>query len=153
MPPDVGKNMKLYRNTGTHAIPVWSEIDEIGDLSIPDLARSMAELKRRGNAFTKNVAALIQSIAVEFRFIHGLDATNFDDMITAFFAGTAEEYAIMNADITTIGTQGFLGFFYIENFPWDQPLEEISGHDIRLALAYVEEDSSEIDPEWYTIEV
>lgn len=36
MPPSTGHPMKLYRNTGTDATPVWSEIVEVGDVSIPD---------------------------------------------------------------------------------------------------------------------
>jgi len=149
MAPTVGHEMKLYRNTGTTAIPVWSEVAEIGDVSIPDLAMGLAELKRRANNFTKNLATLIQSISVEFRLIFGLDATTFDALVAAFFAGTAEEWAVFDADIAVAGSQGLRIPALIEQFPWDQPLEEVSGHDVRLAVAYFEEPAdTEIDPTW-----
>lgn len=152
MSAKTGHKMNLYRNTGTVAIPVWSEVDEVGDVSIPDMSRSMAELKRRASDFTKNLAGLIQSIAIEFRLHHGLDATNFDAIRAAFFAGTIEEWAIMNGDIATSGNEGMRIPVLVEQFPWDQPLEDVSGHDMRLAVAYMEEPAgTEIDPEWYTV--
>ena len=64
--PKVGHKMKLYRNTGTNASPVWSEIGDVVDVSIPDLSMGLAELKRRSSDFTKNLATLIQSISIEF---------------------------------------------------------------------------------------
>ena len=151
MPPKTGKDMKLYRNTGTVAAPVWSEVAEVGDVSIPDLSRALAELKRRANEFTKNLAGLINSIAVEFRLHHGLDAATFTALVTAFFDGTPEEWAVMNGDITTAGNQGLRVPCLVEQFPWDQPLEDVSGHDVRLAVAYMEEPAgTEIDPSWHT---
>lgn len=150
MAPTVGKNMKLYRNTGTVATPTWTEVAEIGDVSIPDLSRGLAELKRRSNDFVKNLAALIQSIAVEFTLVHGLDATNFDAIRQAFFNGTAEEYAVMNGDISTSGNEGLRVPVLVENFPWDQPLEEVSGHEVRLAVAYMD-DGGEVDPSWHSV--
>lgn len=147
--PKTGHQMKLYRNTGTVDTPTWTEVAEVGDVSIPDLSRGMAELKRRASDFTKNLASLIQSIAVEFRLHHGMDATNFDAIRTNFFAGTAEEWAVFNGDIATTDNEGLRLPALVEQFPWDQPLEDVSGHDIRLAIAYMEEPAgTEIDPSW-----
>lgn len=150
--PATGHKMFLYRNTGTVAVPVWSLVDEVGDVSIPDLSRGLAELKRRASDFTKNLATLIQSIAVEFRLHHGLDATNFDAIRGNFFDGTVEEWAVMNGDITVSDNEGLRIPVLVEQFPWDQPLEDVSGHDVRLAIAYMEEPAgTEIDPNWYTV--
>jgi len=149
MPPTVGHKMKLYQNTGTVAVPVWTEVSEIGDVSIPDLAMGLAELKRRANDFTKNLATLMQSISVEFRMIHGLGTAVFATLIAEFFAGTPTQWGVFNADIAVSGNQGLLLPALIEQFPWDQPLEEVSGHDVRLAVAYMEEPAgTEIDPSW-----
>lgn len=150
MPPKTGHSMKLYRNTGTVATPTWSEVTAVMDVSIADLSRGLAELKRRGKDFTKNLASLIQSIAIEFRLHHGLDATNFDAIRQAFFNGTPEEWAVMNGDISTSGNEGLRVPVLVEQFPWEQPLEDVSGHDIRLAVAYMD-DGGEVDPNWYTV--
>lgn len=149
--PKTGHRMKLYRNTGTVATPVWSLVAEVGDVSIPDLTRGLAELKRRANDFTKNLATLIQSIAIEFRLHHGLDATTFDAIRQNFFSGTAEEWLVANDAVATQGTEGLRCPVLVENFPWDQPLEDVSGHDVRLAVAYMEDSGgTEVDPSWHT---
>jgi len=143
--------MKLYRNTNTVASPVWSEICEVGDVSIPDLSRGVAEVKRRCSDYTKNLPSIIQSVAIEFKLFHGMDATNFDAIRTAFFAGTVEEWAVMNGDITITGNEGLRMPALVEQFPWDQPLEDISSHDIRVVVGWMEEASAEVDPAWYTV--
>lgn len=150
--PKTGHKMCMYRNTGNYASPTWALVAEVQDVSIPDLARGLAELKRRANGFTKNLATLIQSIAVEFRLHHGLGVTQFDAIRSAFFAGTANEWAIMDGPIATAGTEGLRCPFLVEQFPWDQPLEDVSGHDVRLAIAYMQSNSSvEIDPSWMVV--
>jgi len=152
MAPKVGHKMKLYRNGGTVAVPVWALVAEVGDVSIPDLSMGLAELKRRASNFTKNLPTLIQSIAVEARLIHGMDATNFDLIRANFFAGTIEEWAVMSGSITVTGEEGLRLPAIVEQFPWDQPLEDVSGHDLRLAVGYMEEPAAtEIDPVWYTV--
>ncbi len=149
--PSTGHKMKFYRNTATHASPTWVEIDEIGDLSIADLTMGLAELKRRANGFTKNLPSIMQSIAVEFRLHFGLDSATFTVLRSAFFAGTVIEYAIMNDAIADEDSEGLTLPGIIEQFPWDQPLEEVSGHDVRLATGYLVETSTEIDPAWLVV--
>lgn len=150
--PKTGHKMKLYRNTGTVAVPVFSEVAEVGDVSISDLTRGLAELKRRASDFTKNLVTLIQSIAVEFRLHHGLDATNFDAIRTNFFSGAVEEWAVMDGDIATTGSEGLRVGVVVEQFPFDQPLEDVAGHDIRLAVGYFEDPpGTEVDPSWFVV--
>lgn len=149
--PKSGKQMKAYYNTGTAASPTWVEVCDIGDLSISDLTMGLAELKRRCNNFTKNVATLIQSIAVEFRLHAGLNQTVYGALVTGFFAGTVREWAFMDDDITYEDAQGLRCPMITEQFPFDQPLEEVAGHDVRLAIGFLKESSTEIDPSWYTV--
>lgn len=149
--PLTGHRMKAYRNTGTPSVPVWAVVSEIGDLSIPDLSRGLAELKRRAKDFTKNLPTLIQSIAIEFRLHYGLGATQYTAIRNAFWNATAEEWAIMGGDITSTGVEGLRCPVLVESFPFDQPLEEVAGHDIRLAIGYMVVSSVEVDPSWYVV--
>lgn len=151
MAAKTGHKMKLYRNTGTVATPVWSLVDQIGDVNIPDLSRALAELRRRGNEYTKNLPGIINSITLEFRLFHGLGDTTFDAIQAAFFAGTVEEYAVLDGLVATVGTQGLRCPFLVESFPWDQNLDEVSGHDVRLAIGYMESGGSEVDPSWMEV--
>jgi hypothetical protein len=149
--PLTGHRMKAYRNTGTPAVPVWALVSEIGDLSISDLARGLAELKRRAKDFTKNLPTLIQSIAIEFRLHYGLGATAYTAIRTAFFAGSVEEWAFMGGLITDPGVEGLRCPVLVEQFPFDQPLEDVAGHDIRLAIGYMVASAVEVDPSWFVV--
>ena len=151
--PQTGHTMRLYRNTGTHPTPVWNHVNEIGDLTISDLSRILAQLKRRANGFTKNLPSLIDSIAVEFRLHWGLGKTQYDGIRNDFFNATVREWAIMNGAIETSGNQGLTAPFIVEQFPWEQPLENVSGHDVRLAVGYKEDETNggELDPYWYVV--
>lgn len=149
--PKTGYNMKLYRNTGTFASPTWVEIAEVGDVNLSDFTRQMAELKRRGKQFTKNLASLINSIVITFKLPFGLGASTYTYLRTAFLAGTAFEVAIMSGDITTPGEEGLRCPILLEQFPWNQALEEASGHDVQLKIAYMVSGGSEVDPVWLVI--
>lgn len=150
--PKTGQKMKAYRNTGTAAAPTWVEVSEIGDVSISDFKRILAQLKRRAKDFTKNLPAMLDSIGIDIRLLWGLGATNHTAIRTAFLAGTTEEWAIMSGTITDSGEQGLRLPIIIEDFPWDQNQEEASGHDLRLAIAYHESPAgTEIDPSWMVV--
>lgn len=148
--PKTGHQMYLYRNTGTTASPTWGLVDEIGDLSISDFTRGLAELKRRANNFTKNLPSLFQSIALEFRLHFGLDQTIYEGIRDDHMNGTPREYAIM-ANAIAYDSVGLRCPFLVEQFPWDQSLEDVSGHDVRLAIAYMTSGGSEVDPSWYSV--
>jgi hypothetical protein len=151
--PITGHKMKAYINAGTHAVPVWTELREIGDLNIVDLSRNLAELKRRGREFTKNLPAMIGTIAVEFTLHFGIGRTVYDMLREAFFDGTVYEFAFMNGNIATNGMQGLTNQMLVENFPWNQALEEVSGHDVRLCTGYMEDEvnGGELEPYWFIV--
>jgi hypothetical protein len=141
--------MKLYINTGTHETEVWSVICNIGDLSVGDLKRAVALLERRCSNWGKNLASLMDPIGFNFKLIHDVDAVNFNVLLTAFMYGTVYEFAIMNDDILADGAEGLRLPAIIEEFPWDQPLKDVSSHAVKLSLAYKQDvNNVEIDPEW-----
>lgn len=149
--PQTGHKMKLYRNSATVATPTWGLVSQVEDVSIPDLTRGLAELKRRASEFTKNLPNIIQSTTLEFRLHHGLDWTQFTAIRTAFWAGTVSQWACMDQAIATSGAEGLTCPYVVSNFPWEQPLEGVSGHDITLAIGYMMEASAEIEPEWLVV--
>lgn len=151
--PQTGQKQKAYVNNGTHAVPVWLELTNIGDLQIADLTRNVAELKRRNNDYTKGLPSLIGLIGIEFRLHWGLTKTVYDLLRAALFSGTSYEFAIMNGAIATNGNQGLTLPALVQNFPWDQSLENVSGHDVRLCTAYKEDEvnGGELDPYWFIV--
>ena len=59
--PKVGQRMKLYRNSGTTATPVWQEISDVGDVTLDGMELGTAELKRRSSIWVKVLAALFSA--------------------------------------------------------------------------------------------
>jgi hypothetical protein len=149
--PKTGARMNLYYSA-TFATPSWQLISEVEDVSIPDFTMGMAELKRRSSAYTKNLPTLIQTVSVEFKLWHGLGATAFGALRGYFLAGTAIAIAIMDGPVATPGSEGWKVPMLVEQFPWDQALEDVSSHDIRLVLAYMEDPAgTEVNPSWLTV--
>ncbi len=149
--PTVGQRCKFYGNTGTVGTPVWDEFTAISDLSIPDLEMGVAELKRRGNNFTKNLATLVQSFSVDCHYNSNLDTTTYGLLKTEFLAGTAKQYAVMDGAVASAGSMGLKIPLLIKSFPWDQAQESVIGHDLKFVVAYYEEPAgTEIDPAFFT---
>ena len=153
MRPTTGGNCFMYRSTGTYATPVWVLVAEVEDVSIPELTRSLAEIKMRLSQFASNLAALIQTIKVKFKFWYGMNAVNnFTALQQLFFNGTVEEWAIMDAPITITGAQGLRCPFIVEEFPFDEGIENAVSIDVGLATAYWESPpGTRVDPSWYTV--
>lgn len=148
--PQAGHKFKFYRNTGSVASPTWGLMAEIGDLSIDSLVMGVAELKRRASMWTKALGTLIQLGTISFRMHFGLDATNFAGVRTDFLAGTPREYAILSG-LVTYDAEGWRLPLLLTDFPWDQALEDVSGHDVKAAIAYYTSGGSEVDPSWMTV--
>jgi hypothetical protein len=154
MPVGTGTNMKLYYNTASTGTPTWVLVDEIGDVTMTNFSRGSAELKRRGKKFIKSIPTLISPAEIQFSFIHGLGATAFAFILAEFLAGTVKEWAMMDGLITGGGSSGNQGLrlpAFVMDFPWNQPLEDVSQHDIKLQMGYMIESTTEIDPSWYTV--
>lgn len=148
-----GHNMKLYRNTGTYGTPVLSLIGGIADLSVPSFDAVAAEVKRRGNNFTKAVPGVFNLIAVEGRLVYGVETAVFDALRANFLSQTAEEWVILR-DVQGTGgvtNEGLRVPILLEAFPWDQPIDDAAGFDVRGVCAfYISEGSAEDEPGWWT---
>ena len=149
--PKTGKQMKLYRNTGTDASPTWVLVCDISDVNINDLSVGTAELKRRCSDWVKALPTLFGLVTLEFTLLHGLDPTTFTAIRQDFFAKTVRQWAVMDGLIDTVGSEGLILPGLLQNFPWNQPLEDVSGHDIQLVTGYLQESSVEIDPYWLVV--
>lgn len=152
MRPTTGSNMALYRNSGTNATPVWNLCAAVEDVNVSDLTRSLAEIKLRSSQFAKNLAALIETISVSFKFWYGADATTFAALQSLFFNGTVEEWAIMDNLITLTGAQGLRCGMIVAEFPQNQPLEDAASIDVVLKTGWYESPAGTVvDPSWYTV--
>ena len=146
----VGGDAKAFYNTGTYAVPVWVEIKAIGDVTIPDLNVSLAEIKVRMTKWNLNLPANFTA-AVEFSYLWGADTAVFDYLRGAFFDRTITDIAIMDGAMVS-GAEGLRAHWMIENFPINQNLEEAMMIDtVRLAPAWFEDGGTLREPVWYIV--
>ena len=147
MSAKTGHNLYLYYNSATNASPTWVQIAQVEDVNVDQLAWDTAELTRRASRFVLEIATVMR-IGCMFKLWHGLGATVFDAIRTAFFARTATIFAIANGPIATAGTEYLKLPALVKEFPWNQPLREVSSHDVRIVPTYFEESSAEVEPSW-----
>jgi hypothetical protein len=146
----VGGDMKLYYNTGTYGVPVWTEIDEIGDLSLED-AFSMAEIRTRSSNFVRTKPSR-RTVALEFPYLYKANSTVFDALRAAYWGKTSIEVAAMDQAVATSGAEGLRAFVHLESFPLNQAVEDFAQVDtIRLTNAQHLESGSLVDPTWMTV--
>ena len=146
----IGQAGKLYRNTGTHATPVWSEMKRVKDVNVP-LTKGEAEVSRRESAWEMFIGAMKQA-GLSFGYQHkrGTD-TDRAALADSYLNGTPIEFAVMDDDITTPGAFGFKGYFEVFEFPLDQPLKDGQTVACVCKLTEYEEAATLIEPELITI--
>jgi hypothetical protein len=146
----VGKDCKLYYNTGTHAAPSWVLMGRVRDVSVP-LSKGEADVSRRESGWRLTKGALKEN-GLEFGYVYksGTD-TVFDMLLDSFLNDTAVEYAVMDDLITESGAQGLRCFMEVFEFPYDQALEEGQIFNVSLKGTPVEEASTLVQPDWYEI--
>lgn len=152
MRPNIGGNLKMYRNTGTAGTPVWVLVASVENVAISDLSRGAAEMKIRSSQFVKSLPALVNPITIEFKHWYGIDSTNFAAMQSMFWSGATEEWALMDDLITTTGSQGLRCACFIEKFNRNEEIDNAVNMDVGLRHSYWESPAGTvIDPSWYTV--
>lgn len=148
-----GNQGKLYRNTGTDASPVWSEVKRVIDLTTP-LTKGEADVSRRESNW-KLLKGTIKEGAIEFgyRYKRGADGTDAEyvALLGSYTAGTAIQFAAMDGDITTSGARGFKAFCECFDLTKNQPLTDGMVVSVVLKPTDHEESSSLVEPELVTI--
>jgi hypothetical protein len=119
----IGMNGKLYRNTGTYAVPVWNEIPGVSDVAANVSVDNVDVTTRANNGWKAFLTTLKDG---ELTFSMPYDQTD-QDMIAirnAFFRGTTVEMAVLDAAITAAGAGGLRASMVITNFERAEPLAD-----------------------------
>lgn len=150
-----GNQGKLYRNTGTDATPVWSEVKRVIDLSTP-LTKGEADVSRRESDW-KLVKGTIKEGSIEFGYRYKRGASGADAeyaaLLTSYVSGTPTQYAAMDGDITADGARGFKAFCECFDLTKDQPLTDGMVVSVVLKPTDHEEEGALVEPELVEIEV
>ena len=146
MAAKLGMDAKLYRNDGTYETPDWQVMDNVKDLTM-NLEKGEADVTTRGNNGWRATASTLKDGSIEYEMVWDPVDAGFTAVKDAYFDNTPIEFAVMDGDITTVGTQGLRATFTITNFSRNEPLEEAMSVSVTAKPTYAEH-----APEWMEIE-
>lgn len=141
----LGMQAKLYRNSGTHATPVWAELTNVKDVTL-NMEAGEADVTTRGNSGWKATIATLRNGSVEFEMVWDTSDPGFTAIQGAFFNNTSLEFAVMDGDITQTGTQGLRATMSVTNFSRKESLEEAITVSVTIKPTY-----STNAPVWMTV--
>ena len=141
----LGLDAKLYRNTGTSGSPTWEEMTNVKDLTL-NLEASEADVTTRGNAGWRATLAALKDASIEFEMVWDTADAAFTAIKDAFFGSTSVEFAVMDGDITTTGSQGLRAVMSVTNFSRSEPLEEAISVSVTAKPTY-----ATTAPSWMTV--
>jgi len=141
----LGFEAKLYRNSADYASPAWVEVTNVKDLTL-NLEAGEADVTTRGNAGWRATIAALRDGSIEFEMVWDTADAAFTALKDAFFGGATVEFAVMDGDIETAGSQGLRATMAITNFSRSEPLEEAIKVSVTAKPTY-----STNPPEWMTV--
>jgi hypothetical protein len=119
----LGKDCKMYRNTGTYGTPVWSEILPVRDNTLPQ-ADDEVDMSSRGGAGSKEIEPSLRDNSSEFEMVYDPADTNHAALQAAYIARTAIELLILDGNVATTGNQGLRATMKLSKF---ERKEELAG--------------------------
>jgi len=148
--PVVGKDCKLYLNTGTHTTPTWTEIINAINVSA-NLGKGEADVSARYSSWKLTKGAL-KELEISFSYRHkaGEDVV-FDALLAAYIDGTAKEFLVLDAAVTETGAQGPRAFCEVLSLNLSQELESSSEYEVSVKPTYHEESGVLVEPEWFEV--
>lgn len=147
----IGKDCKLYRNTGSHGTPVWDLVPRVVDVNIDGLSKTKVELPARDSNWKFKGAGMKEAgIGFGYLFTPATDP-DFTAFRNSFFNDVAIELLILSGDLLTSGSQGLRAVFEVFDFPHSQELEEGQTFDVGLDIVRRTEGGVLIEPSWYVV--
>ena len=109
----IGYECKMYRNTGTYAVPVWNEIQCVKDATTTLEKEEDDVTCRQGGGFTQTAFTVVNA-TIEFDMVYDTADDDFTAIRQAFFGkddanadvSKVMDFAAMDGDITVSATQG-----------------------------------------------
>ena len=147
-----GYAAKAYYNTGSYDTPTWVEITMVKDATI-NVEDSDLDASTRAGAGNKLSANGLRTVSADVNLQYQPGLTDFDALRTAYWAKTGYDFAFMDGDIATTGTEGVRFFGNIFSFGREEPLDGLlaSALTIRPVINTNGSSSAQQNPEWYEI--
>ncbi len=131
----LGFERKLYRNTGTSAVPVWTLMNNVSNVKT-NFTAGETDVTTRGNNGWKATAPTLNEAELTFTMIYDPTSTDFDAIRTGFFNKAPIEFAVADGPIATSGTEYLRVTCGIFNFGVDESNEEAVKVEVTAKPTY-----------------
>lgn len=121
----LGKDCKVFNNSGTWASPTWDEFTNV-EVAGSSIEAAEAEFKNRGLQFSQSAGGILTaSIDLTLTHFAGTDA-DYELLRDAIVVDpkTLLDMFIADGPSATSKTQGLRGYFTVLNMGRDEPLED-----------------------------
>ena len=145
----LGFDGKMYYNTGTNALATWVEITNARDVSTTASADA-AETSDRGSQFKNYCQGMIDLETTTTLTYHNGD-TVIEYLRDKFLNREFVQIAVLDGDVETSGTEGFVYFAHVTSNDFDQAMSEGMTVSITFKPAFVKESGVAIPPRWEVI--
>ena len=140
-----GMDGRLYRNTGTYAVPTWEEISNVKDLTL-NLEQGESDCTTRANNGWRSTVGTLKDGSIEMTMIWDTGDPGFSAIKDAWFNNLPIELAVLDGPVDVPGSEGLRAAFSVIKFGREEPLEEAMNVQVSLKPAY-----AATPPEWMVI--
>lgn len=154
----IGLDCKLYRNTGTITTPVWNEIINARDVTVP-MSKAEADTSRRGSRWRTRQGTL-RDASIDFQMIQEDGDLDFAALWDSYLNGTPIELLVLNGPVTgagSSGSQGLRAWCEVMSVEDGQPLEGAQTFQVtarpttRVDPGPGANAGNPIPPTWFTV--
>ena len=127
----LGSDALIYRNTGTEAVPSWSEITCLKDVTV-SRPKTKVDASKRGTKRKKYLPGYAD-LEVSATLVHDEDDANFVAITGAYWDDTSIEIALCDGDITADGTKWQRVTVFVFDYSQNEPMDDELTYDITMA--------------------
>ena len=146
MAKKVGLSCKLYYNTGTYALPTWTEITDARDVTL-SLEAGEADASTRGSGGWRETIQSLKDAGIEFEMAADSSSTVFDAIKDAFFDGTSLDVVALDGGSGVSGSEGLRMIAAVSSFSRNEPLEET----VTISVNLKPTPNDDTVPVWFTV--
>ena len=140
----IGLSCKLFINTGTYAVPTWTEVTIARDVAL-NLEATEAEASSRASTWKEYMVGL-KDAGIEFDILYEGADTNYVLLRDAFLDGTDIELLVFDGASVTVGNQGLRATCKITGFGRSESMEEA----VTSSVVAKPTPNTDAAPAWFT---
>jgi hypothetical protein len=130
----LGLDCKLYRNTGTYGVPVWSELKNVKDVKT-DRKKATADASTRGTGKTRAKVGTLREFSVSFESVVDNADADYIFLEQCYDNDTVVDMLVLNGPYTTPGVRGMRANLNVTDLSDSQPLENVETVSVTLEVA------------------